>query len=182
MAGVPDKVNVTGGTIRYQGLFDMEGLYQAAVDWCKSHRYWFHEETYKHKVPSPLGAEQEIWWRMEAKVTEFFKFYINIILHMWEMTEVEVVKDGKKKILTSARLQITMKGVVEADWQGKFKGTKFKELLKTILKNYIWKKEFTTVYGDMLYYRMWNLHTLMKKYLDMQTAWNEYAGYLRESQ
>jgi len=175
------KARVPGGVIRYQGLFDFQGLYQAAVDWCKSHRYWFHEETYKHKVPSPLGAEQEMWWKMEAKVTEFFKFYINVKIHLWEMTEVEVIKDGKKKILTNARLQIDMHGYVEADWQKRFEGTRFRKMLKRIMTEYVWKKEFTTVYGDMLYYRMWNLHTILKKYLDMQTAWNEYEGYLRES-
>ena len=84
--------------------------------------------------------------------------------------------------MTSGRLQIDISGVVEADWQKRMEGTKFKKMLKTLLTDYIWKKEFTTVYGDMLYYRMWNLHALMKKYLDMQTAWNEYAGYLRENQ
>ena len=176
------KAKVPGGTIRYQGIFDFDGLYQAAVDWCKTHRYWFHEETYKHKVPLPSGAEQEIWWRMDAKISEFFKFYINIKVHIWEMTEVEVIKEGKKRVLTSGRLQIDMNGVVEADWQHRMEGTKFKKLMKTLLTDYIWKKEFTTVYGDMVYYRMWNLHALFKKYLDMQTAWDEYAGYLRENQ
>lgn len=119
---------------------------------------------------------------MEAKVTEFYKYYINVRVHLWEMTEVEVVKEGKKKTLTNARLQIDISGAVEADWQKKFEGSKFKKMLKNILLNYIWKKEFGSVYGDMLYYRMWNFHALLKKYLDMQTAWNEYAGYLRESQ
>jgi len=176
------KAEVPGGTIRYQGLFDFEGLYQAAVAWAKTHRYWFHEDTYKHKVPTPYGAEQEMWWKMEAKVTEFYKYYINVRIHLWEMTEVEVVKEGKKKTLTNARLQIDISGAVEADWQKKFEGSRFKKMLKNILLNYIWKKEFTSVYGDMLYYRMWNFHALLKKYLDMQTAWNEYAGYLGESQ
>lgn len=174
--------SMSGGTIRYQGLFDFDGLYLAAVDWCKSHRYYFHELDLKHKVPSPLGAEQEIWWRMDANITEFVKFDIAVEIHMWEMTEVEVIKDGKKKVLTNARIQIDLTGQYKTDYQGKFsKGGKFQVWMGKILTNYVWKKELTTGYGDMLYYRMWNLHTLFKKYLDMQTAWNEYAGYLKEN-
>lgn len=175
------EVKFEVGTIRYQGLFDFEGLYQAAVDWCKAHRYHFHEDSYKHKVPSPLGAEQEMLWTMYANVTEFFRFDITINVHTWEMTEVEVIKDGKKKILTNARLEIKMKGKVTADWQGRFKEGALRKMMKTLLTDYIWRREFTSVYADTLYYRLINLNTIFKKYLDMQTAWNEYEGYLRES-
>jgi len=168
-------------SVRYQGLFDFEGLYQIAVDWAKTHRYWFHEDTYKHKVPSPYGAEQEMWWWMEAKVTEFWKYHIDIKIHLWEMTEVEVVKDGKKKTLTNARIQVDIKAKVIADWQKKFKGTRFRDVLKRILTSYVWKKDLVSIYLNLLMYRTYNLHTLFKKYLDMQTAWNEYKGYLMES-
>ena len=167
--------------IRYEGLFDFEGLYQAAVDWCKSHRYFFEETDFTHKVPSPLGAEQEVWWRMDTNVTEYVKFSMKIIIHLWEMTEVEVVKDGKKKVLTSARVQIEMTGVMDTDWQNKFAGSRLKKIMGKLLEDYVWRKELSAGYFDMLMYRMWNLHTLFKKYLDMQTAWNEYAGYLKEN-
>lgn len=170
-----------GMTIRYQGLFDFDGLYQAAVDWCKTHRYWFHEPDFKHKVPSPLGAEQEIWWMMDANITDYIKFEIAVEIHLWEMTEVEVIKEGKKKILTNARVQIVISGRITTDWQKKFTGSKWKDFMKKILENYVWRREISAGYGDMLYYRMNNLHLLFKKYLDMQTAWNEYAGYLKES-
>ena len=46
--------------VRYNGLFDFDTLYASIIDWGKNYGYKVHEKVYKHKIPSPLGAEQEI--------------------------------------------------------------------------------------------------------------------------
>ncbi len=176
-----DLWDLSGGTIRYSGIFDWDGLYLAIADWFKRYRYFFHEETYKHKVPSPFGAEQELDWWGEIEVNEYIKFKIRVEFHIWDMTEVEIVKDGKKKLLTNARIQIKLSGVLTRDFQGKFDKNKWTKALRTFYNEYMFRRLFESGYSDMLYYRMWNLHTYIKKYLDMQTAWNEYTGYLGEN-
>ena len=123
--------------LRYRGLFDWDGLYAAMVDWFKKYRFYFHEETYKHKVPTPFGAEQELRWFIWQDVTDYIRFHVQINLHLWEMTEVEVVKDGKKKVLTNARLEIKIIGKLHIDWQDKFEKNKFTRMLRDYYNKYI---------------------------------------------
>jgi hypothetical protein len=173
-----DPINTV--LLRYTGLFDFDGLYAAITDWGKNYGYMWHEKMYKHKVPSPDGAEQEMTWIIDKNVTEFIKFDLLIDTHIWEMTEVEVEVNGKKKTLTKARMEIKIAGNVSYDWQGKFKGSKFKGKMLGWWRNVFFKKNFEAIYHDQLTYRVWNLHALMKKYFDMQTKKYNYKGYLGE--
>jgi hypothetical protein len=168
------------GLIRYRGLFDWGELYLGVADWFKRYRYHFHEETYKHKVPSPLGAEQELFWYGIKDITEFVRFRIDVVFHLWDMTEIEVERDGKKKILTSARIEIAIRGQAVFDWQDKFEKNRFTRALRKLYLGSIWRREQSSIWIDQLYYRMNNLHAHIKKYLDMQTKWHEYRGYLGE--
>jgi len=167
-------------SLRYQGLFDFDGLYATVVDWAKNYGYMWHEKAYKHKVPNPKGAEQEMEWEMTSKVTEFIKFRIGIELHAWDMNEVEVETEGRRKTLTNARLIIKINGHVESDWQGKFSGTPFAKKLGDIYGKLVADKDIVA-YWDPLYYRIWSLHAIMKKYFDMQSKKNAYKGYLGEN-
>ncbi|HLD33783.1 MAG TPA: hypothetical protein VJB66_03580 [Candidatus Nanoarchaeia archaeon] len=167
--------------IRYRGLFDWAGLYAAIADWFKHYRFILHEEMYKHKVPSPLGAEQELFWYAEEDVNEFVKFRLEVSFHLWDMTEIEVVKDGKKKLLTNARLEIKLGGKLIFDWQNRFEKTKFTRALRTLYIQYIYRRETSSIWGDMLYYRLLGLHAHIKQYLDLQTKWHAYEGYLGEN-
>src|SRR3989344_8400468 len=99
-----EKINLPPITIKYQGLFDFDLLYSTMVDWAKNYGYFWHEKTYKHKVPSPMGAEQEIHWETEKKVTEYIKYTIKIQMHIFDLTEIEVENNGKKKALSNGRM------------------------------------------------------------------------------
>ena len=178
--GVGKKARVDVGIIRYRGLFDWGGLYYHISDWFKRYRYTLTEEMYKHKVPTPFGAEQELEWYGDSEVNEWVKFRIYVHFHLWDMTEIEVVKDGKKKLLTNARIEITIWGNLMFDWQNKFDKNRFTRALRDLYIGYIWRRESTSVYGDMIYYRMLGLHAHIKKYLDLQTKYHAYKGYLGE--
>lgn len=170
----------TVGTIRYVGVFDFDGLYEGIVEWFKRYRYQFFDSSYKHKVPSPYGAEQELDWYGEKNETDFVKFRIDITVHIWEMTDVEVIQNNKKKVLTKGRMQIKLTGRVIFDWQDKFEKTWFTRMLRDIWVKWLWRREVISIGGDPLTYRMYDLHAYIKKYLDMQTSAHHYKGYLGE--
>ena len=165
--------------IRYSGLFDFDALYATIIDWCKNHGYNWHEVTYKHKVPSPRGAEQEWRWRAEKEVNDYFKYELFFIPHAWDLTEIEITKDGKKKTLTNGRMEIIIEPTLVLDWQGRWKRNRFTEWLGTQYYQVI-RREIENVYHDELYYRMWGLQTAIKKFFNMQTKWNEWRKYLGE--
>lgn len=174
------KIGLPPVYVRYTGLFDFDALYAAIISWCKDYEYDWHEEIYKHKVPSPRGAEWEFSWEAEKEVTGYIKYKIAMDVHMWDVTEVEVMKEGKKKNLTNARFQLVLKGSVITDWQKKWEKSKFTRFLGKLYEKHLMRREIEAVYVDALYYRMWDLHAVIKKYFDMQTKWNEYKKYLGE--
>ncbi len=168
-------------TLRYSGLYDFDGLYAAVTDWAKTYGYKWHERSYKHKVPSPRGAEQEIEWEIDKKVTEFISFKIEFFIHTWNQVEVEVDTDGRKKTLTNANMYIVIKPQLGFDWQNKFAKGGFAKKLGEWYTGYIYRKDLESVYYDQLYYRTLNLHNILKKYFDMQTQKYAYKGYLGEA-
>lgn len=174
------ETEIEVGVIRYHGLFDWEGLYYSIADWYKRYRFYLIEEMYKHKVPTPLGAEQELHWYGTVDLTEFVQFRVDTYFHLWEMTEVEVVRNGKKKLLTNARLEIIVKSTLILDWQKKFEKNRFTRALRTLWLQYLYRREATTLWLDTLYYRSLGLVAHIKKYLDMQGQSHAYAGYLGE--
>lgn len=172
------KITTPPVYIRYTGLFDFDALYSAIVDWFKNQGYIWEEETYKHKVPSPRGAEVEFKWMGEKDITDYIKYKIVMDVHLWDITEVEV-KERKKK-LTNARFQIVMKGTITTDWQKKWGKNKFTKFLGKLYEEHVVRKEIENIYFDNLYYRLWNLQAVIKKFFDMQTKWHEYKKYLGE--
>lgn len=165
--------------VRYEGVFDFDALFAAVVNWMKTYRYHYHEETYKHKIPSPRGAEQEITMIGVKHVTDFYDYEIKLKWHTWDQTEVEVTRNGQKKKLTKARIEIRINGKVKIDWQKRFKGSKFREILYKIWYK-AYRRDVETVWHDNLYYRTYNLQEIIKKFFDMQAKGYEYKGYLGE--
>jgi hypothetical protein len=167
-------------TIRYSGIFDFDGLYNLIIQWMKARRFWVMETKYKHKVPSPAGAEQEITFKGDKEVTEFYKEELAVDMHLWDMTEVEVEVAGVKKTLTNARIQIELSGKLIVDEEGIFAKPGLGRLLGDFYAKYVIKKDIDT-WGDELYYRMNKLHEAIKKFIDMYAKGSEYVGYLGEA-
>lgn len=177
-----EKAPIKRITVRYEGLFDFDGLYAAVVDWSKMYGYRWHEKQYKHKVPKPTGAEQEMAWVIEKNVTEYIKYTIQFEVHTWDQTEVEVEVSGKKKKLTNARIYIIINGNLTYDWQNRFaKGGWLGKKMGRWYFKLVGQSLVMGVHWDTLYYRVWNLHSIIKKFFDMQTKKYQYKGYLGEN-
>lgn len=177
----PPSASTRKFTIRYKGLFDFDGLYNLMVQWMKARRFWFHEVKYKHKVPSPYGAEQEIFFMGEKKVTDYFQYRLTVDIHIWDMTEVEVVHNGVKKTLTNARMQIILIGYLDIDWEKRWDTSKKWKTLKDFYNKYILKEEIESIYWDTIQYKTQHFMNVIKEFLDMEAKGYEYKGYIGDT-
>jgi hypothetical protein len=174
----PFEILNTPIMIRYKGVFDYDGLYKMMHAWLISKRFLFHEDKYKDKVSTPFGNEIEITWKAEKKVTEFVKEYIDIEFHLWDFSEVEVIKDGKKTKMGKARMEIKFFAKLELDYAKRFTGenddeTFSKKLGKFYVENIIYW-DWRIRYANALEYSVYDLQTKVKKYLNMDTSNNMY--------
>ena len=158
--------------LKYRGVYDFEGLCRTMRQWIVDHGYEFHETSVKHKVPSPAGSELELKWESWKKVTGYIKFWIKIYFHLWDVNEVEVVKDGRKQKLTQARMQIEMWGQVDLDYHNRFTGSRFAKFLQDFYHKYIIRKDLDLVATDELYYRVYKLYSVAKQFLEMEASHN----------
>ncbi len=173
------KVKVPNMLVKYDGLFDFDGLYATIIDWAKNYGYMWHEKDYKHKVPSPEGAEQEFVWVLNKKVTDWLSYTMVFTVYIWDMLEVEVEVEGKKKSLSNARIRILLEGSFEYDRQKKFKGSRFNTWLGKVYPK-IYEREISDIF-DRVNYRMMNIQSIIKTYFDMQSKKYVYKGYLQEN-
>ena len=177
----PKKLPVQQLIIRYKGLFDFDGLYNLMVRWLKARRYWFKETDYKHKVPGPYGAEKEIYWMAEKKINDYIGYTIKMYTHLFEINDVEVIKDGEKKRLMNARLEIYFDAWVTVDFEKRMERSKIWAALADVYYKYFLKEDLESIHHDTLYYRLFRLHNLVKEFLDMEAKGYEYEGYLGDT-
>jgi hypothetical protein len=169
--------------IEYKGIMDLEGLYRLIIRWLQSRSYEFHEKTYKHKPCSGgVGKEQE--WKMEAwkKVNDYIRYWFDIYSHVWDMLEVDVIKDGQKVKMIDGRIRILIKTKLDRDWQGRWDKTRTMKRLRGFYDKYVTYKDATGPWGDMLHYKIVKLQNEIKMFLGMETPARVYYHYMGPDQ
>ena len=161
--------------LKYMGVFDLDKLFHLMYEWFIQQGYELTEGKYKHKIPTPKGAEQDIDWMAKRKVTHYIMYQIKINFRLWDLKDVEVVKGDEKKTLAFAKLKITFNPTLVLDYENKFKGKFLGDLHKFFIK-LVYNQELDNVYGDQLYYRVYKLHQAIKEHLDMETTYNASEG------
>lgn len=161
-------------TIKYSGILDYNGFLKTLRNWIASQGYEFHEKSLKHKVPSPAGAEEEFVWWGWRKVNSYVKFHVDVFIHVWDLHDVEVVREGKKQKLQHARIHMEMSGRCELDWSSRFGGSRFLQELADFYDKYIVRQDIENIWTDQLYYRIYKLHLLAKQYLNFETKVSAY--------
>ena len=160
--------------LKYNGRFDLDRLYRKMAAWSMENGFYFEEKSYKHKVPSPAGAEDEIKWSGWRKITDYFKYHIFVDIYLFDLKDVEVVQNGEKKKLVKARMQIIFRLKLEDDFSGRFTGSQFNEWLRKVYDKYVIKKMRDVLWEDEIYYQLIKIQTVAKEELDMQAKTNAY--------
>ncbi len=160
--------------IKHHGIFDLNGMYQMIYNWFVDRGFEVIEKKFKHKVPTPAGMEEEIWWDAWIKETDYMKNWIHIIFFFYEIKEVDVVKEGKKKKLTRVRILIELKADIETDWQKKWERSAFLSHLQKYYERFIIKKDIDNIWWDKLHYNRLKLHAAIKEYLDAEAKANAF--------
>jgi hypothetical protein len=162
--------------LKYRGIFDFEGMLKLVYDWLIHEDYEVHERKYKHKIPDPRGAEQEITIAGWRRVNGYVKFHVEVDIHTYDQKDVDVIKEGVKKRLVQARIKMTFTPTVELDYTKRFAGNSFLQTLQDFYHKYIIRQEIQNYWEDELYYRTYKLHRLVKEWLDMETKTNAAEG------
>ena len=155
--------------IKYKGIFNFDGLYKFMINWIKDHDFDFYETKIwdypPYRIHKMMGRK---------KVNYFAMFLLLPELWIWEQKDVEIVKNGKVKKLTEARMKIIINGGFIMDYDGDFeKSPGLKKLEKFLFQKIMYHDVFLK-YFDYFDYYLYDFMTDVKKYLEMETATNAY--------
>lgn len=167
-----EKYTTWPATVRYDGVFDFDGMYQAIVDHLRRHNYWFYETLYKRKPWSPMGTELILKWRAERKLDEYYHYTIEFEWHFMDFHHVEVIREGKKVTLTKAYFWVNIRGTAAADWQAleTKSGNAFTKQLGKFFRNHVVDREYLYEYIYPLFDEVQDLADMIKTFCNMEVT------------
>jgi hypothetical protein len=167
--------------VRYDGVFDFDGLYKMIIEHLRRHNYWFYETLYKHKPWSPMGTELVLKWYGERKLDEYYMYRVEFEWHFMDFHHVEVLRDGKKMTLTKAYFWVSIRGKLLLDWQGLENGAhgesgKFTKLFGKFFRTNVIDREKIYDYFYPLFDEVNEIQALILNFVQMESTRMEKNG------
>ena len=123
--------------VKFAGLFDFKSTYEFMYNWLTDYGFGVIEEkTYNEKI-KPEGKEVEIIWNARKKVSDYFRFYLNIRWFIVGMTSVEVEKGGQKFKMNKGISEIKIIGFLEKDYEHRWETSAFSKFLRGVYDRYV---------------------------------------------
>ncbi|MFH1848948.1 MAG: hypothetical protein ABH879_02060 [archaeon] len=123
--------------LQYKGIFNFQKLYSMIAKWYQDRNYEFHETNYKMK---PDTEEMELYWQGWRDDTDYIRVTVDLYMHVWDLQDIEAIKNGKKLKMAKARFRVFFRGRIDTDAEGRWGGTPFFEALRDFYDKYIFKK------------------------------------------
>ncbi len=132
-----EKETIFSSKIKSSGIFNFSSFYQFCYDWLKTETNLnLSEDKYTEKL-SGDSKNIEIEWTGFRKVTDYFKFEIKVRFRILGLTNVEINQDGRKIKTNKGDVEMTVKGTLIRDWQGKFEVNAIKKFLRSIYEKWV---------------------------------------------
>lgn len=134
---MPEKETIFSSKIKSSGIFSFKDFYKFCYDWLKEETGLDVQETkYVEKIEGPT-KKIEVKWQCERKMTDYFKFEAGVEMKIDGLKEVEI-SEGSAKIKTNqGSVEVSIKGTIVKDYDGKFETTAFKKFLRTIYERWV---------------------------------------------
>lgn len=156
------KISTPSINIKHKGIFDLSDVLQGIKKWFEGDEFKVHYP--KHKLKQPVGGwEHEMEIYGERKMNEYVKFKITLFIRLYDIKDIEVIKDGKKVQTNSGRITVDISGEIELDYENRFGGSKFLQALQDFYHKYIIKQDIGDYWEDEIMLRIVNLGKFIRE-------------------
>ena len=133
-----EKETIFSSKISYTGIFSFKDFYKFCYDWLKDDTGMdpLAEIKYEEKI---VGDTKNIIvkWKGEKKVTDYFKFEMEVNFKIEKLTNVEITQGGAKVSTNNGKVEVEVKGNLIRDYQGKFELSASKKFLRSIYEKWV---------------------------------------------
>ncbi|MFA5484751.1 MAG: hypothetical protein WC260_00655 [Candidatus Pacearchaeota archaeon] len=136
--------NIAKQTIKKKGYWNYSELYSFCFNWLKDNGYGIKESEYVEKL-SDFGKEIQLKWEGSRKVTDYFKFVINVEWHILGMSDAVIERDGKQEKTNKGEIKLSVSADLVKDYEDNWdkkpmikfmRGIYDKYIIRTTIDNY----------------------------------------------
>jgi len=128
--------NVFKGKIKDSTIFDFKELYEFMYHWLVDEGYDVIEKKYTEKMDA-RGKELEIEWNAYKKVSDYFRFRINVRWYINSLVDVEVEENGKKRKMNKGTIEIKFAADLEKDYEHRWENNPIAKFLRNVYDRYV---------------------------------------------
>jgi hypothetical protein len=132
-----EKDTIFSSKVKYNGVLDFPAFYKFCYDWLTEEMGLGVSETkYAEKI-SGDAKNIDIDWSGSAKLTDYFRFDVKVTFQVIGLTKLEVVQDGKKMKMNKGSIQVSIKGIIVRDYQGKFEVNATRKFMRGVYEKWV---------------------------------------------
>jgi hypothetical protein len=127
-----EKDKIFSSKIKYNGIFSFGDFYKFCFEWLRDEvGLDLVEEKYAEKL-SGDSKNIDIEWSGSRKITDYFKMEVKVSFRIIGLTNIEIT-DGNRKVKTNkGSVEVSIKGTLVKDYEGRFEKTAFKKFLRGV--------------------------------------------------
>lgn len=171
--------------IKYRDIFNMQDLYRTLHEWIKDNQWNdiqddtegdAHESFYYDRTDLYGNKEIWAWWRMwqfpDAEPADtsnsFFRYHLDIDLHVLHLKEHEIMQAGKKIKTNTGEIEIKIWSWIELDYKGQWSKHPILKFFFEIFEARIFEHDLER-HKHELYRQTYLLQNQIKQYLQLKT-------------
>lgn len=133
-----EKDQLFSTSIKYAGFFVFKDFYQFCYDWLNEQTGIGNltEVAYSEKIVSD-AKNIDIEWKGSKKITDYFRGVYNVKFKILGMKDAEAQRGDVKIAGNKGEIKVSVKGVLEKDWQGKFEESGFQKFIRSIYEKWV---------------------------------------------
>jgi hypothetical protein len=132
-----EKETIFSSRVKYTGIFSFKDFYQFCYDWLTEETGLdIMEDKYEEKI---MGDVKRIFvrWTGIRKLTDYFRFDIEVIFTLGGLKTIEVTQGGAKVKVNQGYVQVAVKGILARDYEGKFETSAFNKFLRSTYEKWV---------------------------------------------
>jgi hypothetical protein len=145
-----EEDTIFSSKIKFNGIFSFKDFYKFCYDWLTEENNWeVKEEKYQEKL-SGDSKDIDVEWAFSKKVTDYFKFKGKIKFKINALTNIEIMQGEAKVKTNKGSVEISIKGILQRDYEGKFDRTSYRKFLRSVYDKWVIPSRIDQFEGRLL--------------------------------
>jgi len=151
--------------VGFEGIMNIRDIYKLIDDWLFGNNY-DKVELVNVEYLRPEGKYIELNLEPYKKVSDFVKNVIKIRIVAKNVKDVDVEEDGKKRKMQEGNFSMTLTGILETDYEGRWEQKATIFFLRVLVDKYIYKF-YTDKFENGLAKDVKEIATQVKSFLNL---------------